>query len=343
MASNPSPPAELPLISIVTPSYQQAAYLEAAMLSVLRQDYPRIQYIVIDGGSTDGSLEIIQRYSGQIDYWISEPDSGQAAAINKGLAAAKGEIVAWLNSDDLLMAGTVQAAVERLLRSPELSLVYGDGVVIDGADRVLDFHSYRQLGLLELLCFQVILQPTVFMRRSALEAVGGLREQFQLILDHDLWVRLAAQGELAHVPQTWAAERSYPQAKTMAAAAEFADEARSLVDWAMQAKATRETAAAHRARIEASLATFAGKRLIDSGRYRDALGQFIRGLGTDPLVPLAQWYKLLQAGLGAAGLERLFLWYRRTRRRVQHRGLKLVMGADGPVIESQQAEATGNG
>lgn len=307
------------------------------MLSVLRQDYPRIQYIVIDGGSSDGSIEIIERYRERLDYWVSEPDNGQAEAINKGLAVARGEIVAWLNSDDLLMAGAVRAAVQRLLQSPELSMVYGDGVVIDEEDRVLDFHHYPQLGLMELLCFRVILQPTVFMRRSAVESVGGLREQFRLILDHDLWVRLAAQGELAHVPQTWAAERSYPQAKTMAAAADFVGEARRLIDWALEAESTREVAATHRAKIEASLATFAGKRQIDSGRYRSALGQFARAVGADPLVPLAQWYKLVQAGLGAIGLERMFLWYRRTRRRLQHRGTNLVLEAEGAVIEKSES------
>ena len=139
----PGSPSEIPLVSIVTPSYNQAIYLEDTLRSVLNQDYPRIEYIVIDGGSTDGSQEIIQRYADRLAYWTSEPDSGQADAINKGLRRTTGEIVAWLNSDDMYMADAVQEAVEALDASPEAGMVYADGLMVDAGGCLLDPHRYR--------------------------------------------------------------------------------------------------------------------------------------------------------------------------------------------------------
>jgi glycosyltransferase involved in cell wall biosynthesis len=125
--------ARCPRVSIVVPSFHQARYLEATIRSALDQDYPALELLVIDGGSTDGSVEIIRQYAPRLAYWESGPDRGQCHAINKGLARARGEIVAWLNSDDLLLPGAVQAAVAALAACPEAALVYADGLWIDEA------------------------------------------------------------------------------------------------------------------------------------------------------------------------------------------------------------------
>ena len=117
-----------PLVSIITPSYNQVRYLEDTIQSVLQQDYPNIEYIIVDGGSTDGSLEVIERYKDKLAWWVSEPDQGQADAINKGFRKATGEIIAWLNSDDLYLPGTISSAVEVFQNNPKAGVIYGNAL-----------------------------------------------------------------------------------------------------------------------------------------------------------------------------------------------------------------------
>ncbi len=320
----------LPLVSIVVPSFNQARFLEATLRSLLEQDYPNLEVLLVDGGSSDGSLDIIQRWEPHLSYWVSEPDRGQADAINKGLQMAKGEVAAWLNSDDLLLPGAVMEAVQALQAHPEAVMAYADGVLIDEQSYLLDWHRYRQYSLLDLLCFDVLLQPTVFVRRSALEGVGLLCRDYRLILDHELWIRLAACGPLHHVGTYWAAERTHPEAKTVAAAAEFASEARRLIEQASVSAVLGPVIASHRRRVSAGLECFSGRRLIDAGLYGQALKHFARGMMLQPRLTLRYWYKILQAGMGAVGLEAVFLWYRRTRRRMRH-GKRRLRIEDGQV------------
>lgn len=324
--------AETPLVSIITPSFNQARFLESAIRSVLSQNYQRIEYIIIDGGSTDGSKEIIRRYADRLAYWVSEPDQGQADGINKGLRRASGEIVAWLNSDDLYLPGAITAAVQALRENPEVGMVYGDGILIDAEGRILDWHRYRTYTLLDLLCFEVLLQPTVFMRRSVLEDVGYLHQDYNLILDHDLWVRIAARCPVLHIPSFWAAERTYPEAKTMAVAADFVTEARRLIARAAASEELGTLIMENKQLVEASLESFAGRRMIDSGCYQEAFRSFGRCSALRPDIALRYWYKIIQAAMGVLGLEAVFLWYRRTRRRIQHGSTRLEMREMGAEI-----------
>lgn len=312
------PQADTPLVSVVTPSFNQAEYLETTIRSVLGQDYPNIEYLVIDGGSSDGSLAIIERYAERLAYWTSEPDAGQAQAINKGLRRAKGELVAWLNSDDIYLPGAIAEAVQVADQHPEAGMVYADGMMVDSQLRLLDPHRYRTLTSLDLLSFEVLLQPTVFMRRQALEAVGLLDESYHLILDHELWLRISAESPLQHVSSYWALERTHPQAKTIGQAAEFAREADRLVQWAAGSSEFGALVAERQRRIQAGLNVFSARRLIDAGQHGVATRHMLRALGLHPPTFLRYWYKFVQAAFSALGLQSAFFWYRDTRRRLRY-------------------------
>jgi glycosyltransferase involved in cell wall biosynthesis len=321
-----------PLVSIITPSFNQAQYLEDTMQSVLRQDYDPIEYILIDGGSTDGSLEIIKKYENRLAYWASEPDEGQVDAINKGLRMARGEIVAWINSDDLYMAGAVRAAVQSLQKNPEVGMVYGDGIMVNAEGRLLDRHTYRTYSVLDLLCFEVLLQPTVFMRREILQEAGYLNADYDLILDHDLWVRIASQSPILHIPDFWAVERTHVGAKTIAQASTFVKEAERMIESAALSEDLGPIIEENYRKVYASLNAFAARRLIDAGEHRTAVRRMFKALGLAPEVFLKYWYKAVQAVMSALGLERLFLFYRKARRKIQHADTRVVMGDQGAEL-----------
>lgn len=222
----------LPLVSIVTPSFNQAQFLEETIRSVLNQDYPRIEYIVIDGGSTDESVEIIEKYEGQLAYWVSEPDRGQAYAINKGWQRATGEIVAYLNSDDLYTADAVTTAVRALLSNPDVCIVYGDALVIDEHSDVIWQAPATPFDISGVITTKVKMpQPSVFVRRSALDTVGLLDERLHYCMDYDLWIRLGLTCPGLYLSGVALSKmRAHAAAKSTAAAAAFPLERRRVLN-----------------------------------------------------------------------------------------------------------------
>lgn len=293
------------LVSIITPSYNQAPYLEQTIESVLEQDYPRIEYIVIDGGSTDDSVEIIRKYEDRLAYWISEKDSGQAEAINKGFSHARGEILAWLNSDDYYMLNTISVVARCFEQNPDVVMLYGDVLAVDGDGQTLNLLRYRQLSLQDLLCFQIIGQPSVFFRRAALEKAGWLDTTFHFMLDHHLWIRLAQQGRIMHIPQIWSAARYHAGAKNRARAAEFGREAFRVLDWAKRQPGLAEAVTGVERRALASAHRYNARYLLDGGRTIPALGAWFRALFLHPPSALARLNILVSAILNLTGLSRL--------------------------------------
>lgn len=208
----------MPKVSIITPSYNQAEFLPSTIESVLNQTYSDIEYFIIDGGSTDGSVEIIKSCQERLAGWISEPDRGQTDAINKGFAMANGDIIAWLNSDDTYLPYTIKSAVDYLQDNPDVGLVYGNANYIDKYGRTIGRFPAAQTSLDQLRQGYVhIPQQAAFFRKSLWDQVGPLDPDFFFAMDYDLWVRLAAISGIQHIDQTWANFRLHQDAKTIAA------------------------------------------------------------------------------------------------------------------------------
>ena len=207
-----------PLVSIITPSFNQARFLEMTMESVLTQDYPNVEYIVVDGGSTDGSVEIIKKYESRLAWWISQPDRGQTDAINKGLGHAKGSILAWLNSDDTYLPAAVGSAVASFAEDPQAGLIYGDANYIDEAGRIVGRFPAAQTNYRRLRQGYVhIPQQAAFFRADLWWDVGPLDPSFYFAMDYDLWVRIAGRAPVQYVQETWANFRIHAGGKTIVA------------------------------------------------------------------------------------------------------------------------------
>jgi glycosyltransferase involved in cell wall biosynthesis len=293
------------LVSIITPSFNQVAFLEQTLRSVLEQDYPNIEYIVIDGASTDNSTQVIEKYAERLSWWVSEKDNGQAEAINKGLVRASGEIIAWLNSDDYYLPGAISSAVKVFDENPDVVLVYGDMLAVDENGQTTNELKYKQLSLEDLLCFQIIGQPAVFFRRDAYEQTGGLDTNFHFLLDHQFWIRIARHGKILHIPQTWAAARYHVEAKNRAKAVEFGREAFRILDWAKTQSGLDEAVSSVERRAYASANRIDARYLLDGGKPASALRAWFRALFLHPPTALARMNIFVSAILHLVGLDAL--------------------------------------
>jgi len=205
-------------VSIITPSYNQGRYLERAIRSVLDQrPESAFEYLVMDGASGDESVGILQRYGSEIQ-WVSEKDRGQADAVNKGLARATGDLIGWLNSDDIFYPGAIAAARDFLAGHPEIDVVYGEGNHIDEEDRVLERYPTEDWDFerLKERCF--LCQPAVFFRRRVVERFGPLDIRWCYALDYEYWLRLGKNGaRFARIGKLLAGSRLHPETKTLGA------------------------------------------------------------------------------------------------------------------------------
>lgn len=306
-----------PLVTIVTPSYNQARFLEQTMRSVLDQDYPNIDYMVADGGSTDGSVDIIQKYSKRLKWWVSEKDGGQAEAINKGFARARGEIIAWINSDDYYMPGAIADAVKALADHPEVGMVFGNVRVVDENEKVLNQLSYSDWGLVDLMSFHIIGQPAVFMRREVLDKVGNLDQSYHLLLDHQLWIRMALEGGIKYIPSLWASAHYHEDCKNLAMASSFGSEAMRIVQWMQTSVRSRELFHQNRKKILAGAERLNAFYLLDAKEYSASFRAYWKAFWLNPDTVMPEWYRMVYAFFAPLGLDRLRQKY------LQHRHNKL--------------------
>lgn len=216
----PGPDRPLPRVSIVTPSFNQARFIERTIRSVLNQGWPNLEYIVIDGASTDGSREIIRRYEPYLTRWVSEPDRGQTDAIIKGLGQATGEYVTWVCSDDVLFPGSLERMAGALAAHPEAGIVYGGVAFIDEEDRILKVRSYPDMDLTKLLYerHSTVAQPSSLIRRKTLDEAGGLDRTLAYCMDYDLWIRLLRVSGCVNLGETvLSGYRLHTRSKTVGA------------------------------------------------------------------------------------------------------------------------------
>jgi GT2 family glycosyltransferase len=222
---------DLALVSILTPSFDQGRFLRDCLDSVSRQTYPHLEHVVMDGGSTDDSLQVLAEAGGAV-HWTSEPDRGQADAVNKAFAASRGEIVGWVNSDDGLFAtDTIEQVVAVFERHPEAGVVYGDAALVDESGRIVRHHRSRwPTGSLPLV--SPLVQPAAFVRRSVVRPGEPLlRVDLHRFLDYELWLRLRSRGvEFVHLPAVVAVDRDHPERKVRTTDEIFIRESRQLVE-----------------------------------------------------------------------------------------------------------------
>jgi len=204
-----------PTVSIITPSFNQGQFIERTIRSVANQTGAAIEHVIFDGGSTDNTIEILKRFSSQV-RWVSEKDNGQADAVNKGLLKTNGDIIGWLNSDDIYYEGTIACIADYLRKNPEIDAVYGMADYIDLEDRVIGAYPTEPWNFERLTenCF--ICQPALFLRRHVVEQHGLLDPSLYYCMDYEYWLRLGKEGvRFTYFPQKLAGSRLYAGNKTM--------------------------------------------------------------------------------------------------------------------------------
>lgn len=291
--------ASLPLVTIVMPSYNQARYLDKAIQSVLDQDYPNIEFFVVDGGSKDHSADIIRQahraHPQRLVWWVSEKDNGQADAINKGVKRAHGEYIAWLNSDDIYLPKAVSRAVAALKENANLGLVYGNIKSMNMDGQVFNSITYQEWGLEDLMAFRIIGQPSVFMRRAAFEAAGGMDTTYDLLLDPLLFMRIAARYDIQYIDEYFAAARFHPEAKNVSQAKKYGADALKIVEMMPSDPDFKAAFAKNRAKILSGAYRLGARYLLDGGDHAKSFIWYMKSLRYHPTTALEELPRILFA------------------------------------------------
>jgi len=204
-------------LTIVTPSFQQGQFIERTIQSVLQQNYANLEYLVFDGGSTDQTIDILKKYDEHLQ-WVSQPDKGQADAVNKGITASSGDIIGWINSDDIYYPHAFTSVMQFFADNPQVNIVYGRADHIDIFDKPFEEYPTELFNFERLMDVCFICQPSVFFRKSIFQQFGLLRADLNYCMDYEFWLRLAKNKvNFGHIPEKLAGSRFYPDTKTLGA------------------------------------------------------------------------------------------------------------------------------
>ena len=283
--------------------------MEDTIRSVLAQGYPNIEYIIVDGASTDGSVDIIKKYAERLAWWVSEPDKGQADAINKGFKKAKGDLVAWLNSDDIYFPDAISQSVNVFHDNPEIGMVFGNAVSLDSDGHPFHNQTFSDMGLAELMCFNIICQPAVFMRRETLQKIGYLDPDYHFLLDHHLWLRIAEISEVKHIPEIWAGARHHRDAKNVERAAEFSGEVFQVLEWMQKHSTLQPVLKKLKRQVLAGAYRISGRYLLEGGLPGPALRDYWRATIRNPRLLKLYWHRMAYAFLSLLGWSGTADWY----------------------------------
>ena len=302
-------------ISIVTPSFNQAKFLEQTIRSVLDQSFPAAEYFVMDGGSNDPSLEIIKKYSDRLSGWVSEKDNGQAEAINKGMLRCSCDIIAWINSDDYYLPGAFQQAVKAFEEHPEAGIVYGNVLSVDGSGTPINLQKFPDYNLADLMCFKIISQPAVFMRRFVLEKAGLINPELHYLLDHQLWLRMAASAPIVHIPFTLAAARYHADAKNVSQTAGFGIEAFQIISWMKHDPGLAAIFSKNERKITGGAHRLNAYYLVEGGQYKAAITAYWQAFKNAPASIKKDWHRIIYSAFALLGLKSIRQLYMKARGR----------------------------
>ncbi len=275
-----------PKVSIITPSFNQAEYIGETVESILSQTYGNIEYIVVDGQSTDSTLEILEKYRDGISAVISEPDFGQSHAINKGIGLASGEFIGWLNSDDILYNDSISVIVQAFANNQDAEVVYGNvdyGSSTQTINHTIYGSSFEFVDAFRRLSIPMP-QQGCFWRRSALVKCGSLDEELHYVLDRDYFIRLADKCSLVYVNKSLGLFRSHPDSKSVLMSLKWSSELIQIYSYYFSSSCICHSI--HRYKAEVMAAVFISSAIlsIKSSRFMLAIRYFTKALKTDPLL-----------------------------------------------------------
>ncbi|MSP12846.1 MAG: glycosyltransferase [Chloroflexi bacterium] len=276
----------LPLISVVTPSFNQGRFIRETIDSVLTQDYPNIEYWVIDGGSTDETISILREYEDDPRFhWISEPDKGQADAINKGWSRCRGDILSYLNSDDTYLPDVLKKLSQFFIDNPDVDIAYGDALRVAEDGKLIEVMYGAEFDLLRLLRLSYIYQPTVLQRKRVIEEVGPLRTHLHYTMDFDLCLRAIPQFSFKYTRQVCATYRMHSNSKTTTGGSAFAKELALVIDEFLSTPSLPAEVQVKRRSIQSDWCLNLALLYLQERNFKMARSNVKRALGYAPFRP----------------------------------------------------------